>query len=90
MFRAYRNGIDVLGDGVADFVPWLGLISKLGTSAGSGTQKQKEAEAAAVAAALKKQREEAEAARKRTMMLAIGGTVVAASVVGFAAYKFLK
>lgn len=32
---AYRLGTEVLGDGIGDFVPWLGVVGKIAGGAGS-------------------------------------------------------
>jgi hypothetical protein len=36
--KAHALGMQVLGDGVMDFVPWLGTVSKMFTGGGSGAQ----------------------------------------------------
>lgn len=78
MKSTYEYGMDVLGDGVGigDFVPWLGLASKvagglLGGGGGGASSDDKVKASAAAAAAQKKaeearkKAEDAEAARKK-------------------------
>ena len=36
---SYNDGVDVLGEGIADFVPWLGIVSSVAGGAMGGGKK---------------------------------------------------
>lgn len=38
----YDEGLDILGDGIGDFVPWLGIVGKVAGGALGGSDKKDE------------------------------------------------
>lgn len=94
MRDAYDHGLDVLGQGVGDFVPWLGVVGKVmgGLAGGTGATGAQSAEAqkAAIEKALAEERMRQAAAKAaadaaRARMIAYG----VAGVVGIGAIVFL-
>jgi hypothetical protein len=79
--NAYNRGLDILGDGVGDFVPWLGIVGKLvGGSSGGADDAAKKALAAQQAAALAKAQHDA-AVTKIVLFSVLGVAVLGTGAV---------
>lgn len=88
----YGAGLDILGAGVGDFVPWLGMVGNLaggllggGGDKGGGADAQKKA----IEEALAKAKAEQDAARTRTLLYVTLGAVMVGGL-GVAVYAARK
>ena len=98
MSRAYQKGLDVLGLGVGDFVPWLGVVSKavggLTGSGGDDKDKSKAATEEAIKKALEQERVKQQAAKAEaqaaTMRMVLFGTLGAVGVGGILFFALRK